>query len=438
MFALEGDYVMLRVQQWTAVFAVGFAMILMGCKSDQNSFSEPNASIGEGGGAVDSTAGFKLSVKAKSGVTMLLHKFGDYAAACEIAKGTTTPTGINCLLNMMEYDIFFYGFDLQVSVPAETCSFLTETPYRYYRAEPGQGPSAYSVVINAAGAMTNCTVDGQNVTATIVNNVCYSGEATILATGEANCRYDSSKIEGGVNCCTGTGTATVTKTVGADTTTTATKVDWGGTAYSCSESPYDYNDEWPKYSGSKSAASVIYGLGSAALSKVTKFPGVVTLNSASKRPSTHAVYLHANMYDWAGYQANPATWGTNAATRPKAFYTAADRGPLNDRNTVNGATSLSDYGFGAYQFRCLGPAGEVKQQIKLWVQSWNTREEFDDYVATGDYATADPYVQGVAGVDCSSVSLGTSCNSLWSFDDLTEVYGAGYFYPDEYLGVTPP
>ncbi|MBL7687859.1 MAG: hypothetical protein JNJ49_07470 [Bdellovibrionaceae bacterium] len=428
---------MLRIQQWTAVLAVGIVMTLIGCKADQNTFTEPNASIGtgDGSGSIDSTAGFKLSLKAKAGVTTLLHKFGDYAAACEIAKGTTTPTSINCLLNMMEYDLYFYGFDLQVTVPADTCSFLEEDPYRFYKAEPGVGPSAISVVVNGGGTMTSCVVDTQDVSGTINGNVCYAGEVTVFASGTAKCAYDHTDDDG-PNCCRGTGAITLTKTVGADTSVTSTEVDWGGTYEACTESPHDYIAEWPKLQ--EKAATVINGLNGAALSKVTKFPSVIKLLSDGLRNGHRSVFLHANMYDWAGYQANPSTWGTNAATVPAAFYTDIDRGPLGDRLTANGATALNSYRHGTYRFRCLGPAGELKQSITLMVQSWNTSEEFDAYLDTGDYAAADPYVQGTAGVDCSSVSTGYSCNSLWSFDDLTIVEGAGYFYPNEHNRSSPP
>lgn len=435
---------MLRIQQWTAVLAVGIVMTLIGCKADQNTFTEPNASIGtgDGSGSIDATAGFKLSLKAKAGVTTLLHKFGDYAAACEIAKGTTTPTSINCLLNMMEYDLYFYGFDLQVTVPADTCSFLEEDPYRFWKAEPGAGPTAIRVVIDGTGAMTSCRVDGEDIDGTgpdpsinIIGNVCYSGEATILASGTATCRYNKGSVNG-PKCCTGKGTVTVTKTEGTETSTTATEVDWGGTYEECTESPHDFVDDWPKLKDK--AAPIIIGLSGASYSQVTKFPSVIKLQTDSKRSSTRAVYLHANMYDWAGYQANPATWGTNPATVPTAFETDIDRGPLGDRSTANGATDLDSYVHGEYAFRCMGPAGEVKHRINLWVQSWNTREQFIAYLESGDYAAADPYVQGVSGVNCEAVGTGRSCNSLWSFDDLTAVYGAGYLYPNEYLNILPP
>ncbi len=441
---------MLRIQQWTAVLALGIVMILMGCKADQNTFTAPNASIGtgDGSGSIDPSAGFKLTLKAKAGVSALLHKFGDYAAACEIAKGTAAPTGINCLLNMMEYDLFFYGFDIQMSVPAGVCSFVEESPYRYFKYEPGSGPATMSVNVED-GLITSCNIDGVAGTVVAASNLCTSGEVQIGATGTSKCLYDySGTTSGGValpNCCYGSGTLNITTTVagpgGIDVTTSvSSKVDWGGTAASCTESPHDFIEGWP-LAKDNTAMTRVYELGSAALSTTTKYPSILKLNSTGRRPSSDAVYLLANMFDWPTYQAGPGAWSMTTAHVPRAFNIVKDRGavlPL-DR-TANGA-SFSTPSFGQYQFRCIGPAGEIKHSINLWVQSWNTKEEYDAYAASGDYAVANPYVQGTAGVDCSAVSSSSTCNNFWSFDDLMIDVGAGdysaYLFPNE-LSRDPP
>lgn len=439
---------MLRVQQWTAVLALGIVMTLMGCKADQNTFATPNASIGsgDGSGTVDPTAGFKLMLKSKTGVEALLHKFGDFAASCEIAKDAASPTAINCLLNMMEYDLFYYGFDMQMTVPAGLCNFLEEVPYRYFKFEPGFGPSTMSVSV-VDGAMTTCTVDGVAGTVDAASNLCTSGEVTLGATGEKQCVYDYSNVnygtENGPNCCFGNGNLNVTTTVngagGPETTSTSSKVDWGGSLAACSESPHDYVEGWPVNSKNM-AVTRVSELGGASLQMTTKFPGVLKLNSEKLRTGYHGVYLHANMYDWPAYQVDPSTWSTTARV-PRAFNPVKDRGAVLPTNrTVNG-TSFSNLGYGQYQYRCLGPAGELKHSINLWVQSWNTKEQYLAYagnstqVGTGDYAAADPYVQGTAGVDCSAVSSSNSCNNFWSFDDLMIDIGAGdytsYLFPNE-------
>ena len=439
---------MLRIQQWTTVLALGIVMTLMGCKADQNSFATPNASIGtgDGSGTVDPTAGFKLTLKAKSGVNALLHKFGDFAAACEVAKDAASPTAINCLLNMMEYDLFFYGFDIQLSVPAGICSFLEEVPYRYFKYEPGFGPSTMSVTV-VDGAMTVCSVDGVAGTIDAASNICTSGEVKLTATGEKQCQYDySTQAADGVaapSCCFGTGTLNVTTTVNSDdgpvTTSKSEKVSWGGDLAKCTESPHDYLDGWPQTS-SKMAAIRVSELGASALSITTKFPGVLKLNTDSKRTGYYGVYLHANMYDWPAYQANPSTWSTTAQI-PRAFEPVKDRGAVTPINrTANGST-FPTFGYGQYQYRCIGPAGELKHSINLWVQSWNTKEQYVAYAGTGsvtgtgDYAAADPYVQGTAGVDCAAVSSSSTCNNFWSFDDLMIDTGAGdyasYLFPNE-------
>lgn len=414
---------------------------LIGCKADQNTFSTASASTGGGSGTVvDANAGFRLTVTAKTGISALLHKFGDYAATCEIAKTATSPQSINCLLNMMEYDLFFYGFELNLNVPSGFCEYLEEVPYYFWKAEPGVGPSTATITVSN-GVMTACTVDG--VAGTVSGGTtCTSGEAIFDNSGGATCQYDYSKVKSGdyagPNCCFGTATITTVTTTGTSTTTTATQKDWGGTVKSCMESPHNYLDSsvWPQTTGG--AATRVTELVGGSRSISTKFKGILSLYQDGKRPPSRSTFLLANMYDWPTYQANPATWSANADV-PRAISLGVDRGAAGSA-TVHGGTAIGSLN-DAYSFRCLGPAGELKHLISLYVQQWNTKEQYDTYAAAGAYATANPYVLGTAGTNCSAVPGSISCNNFWSFDDLINVYDPGnqlsYIFPNEWLRSNP-
>ena len=127
-----------------ALIAVG-SLSLTACKSETNYFATDSASSGDGGSGDTPTAstGFRIRLKAKTGVEGFLHKFGDIAAACEVPLvDKDTPTAINCMLNMMEYDLWFHGFTYEVNVPAGFCEYIEETPYYSWDSLPGVAPAA--------------------------------------------------------------------------------------------------------------------------------------------------------------------------------------------------------------------------------------------------------------------------------------------------------
>lgn len=445
-----------RVAVWHR-FAMSALLIvtltsLVGCKADSNYFATSNSSVGSGDGTTsDAAAGFRIRIKAKTGVANLLHKFGDVTAACEIPLASVgTPTEIQCLNNMMEYDLWFYGFEYELNVPKGSCDYLTVTPNYHYQAQPGRGPSTGRLT-KVDGTITGCLIDG--VAGTIADGVCSGPEGYIKSDGTLVCEYDYSKkykVPGFTvpNCCVGSAKVVVVSTVndplGQTITTTAVDTDYGGAYSNCMQSPHDYIDTWPKMV-SKNAATLIVELGQRADVRTQRIPSTQSLFMASKRPGSHSNFLNAGFYDWATYVADPATWVT-ARTIPRAFAPLYDRGPLDDHLSGSGATATGTIGDGSEDFRCIGPAGEVKLRIRMFTNEWNTVEAYQAYAkldGTGGTtaAGADPTVRGTVPANCSAVNVGPSCNTIWGFEDMLNEAGGGlsaYEFPEEYIRGSPP
>lgn len=410
---------------------------LASCSADNNVFKQSNASIdGNGsGGAVDSTTGFRVSITPIEGVDTFIHRFGDTTTDCEVPIASKdTPTDLQCMYNIMEYDLFFYGMSIEMNIPAGFCEFVEEVPYRYYTHRPGVVPPQVTIT-EASGVITACTWSG--VAGTIIGGYeCQApnGEATISATGQVTCAYDYSQTSlgttAGPNCCGGTVNAIVN-------TEPSAPLRFDGSLLTCSESPMDYVESWPKLQGAeKYAVTRVTQLGTGGLSRRTRLPSVLSL--AEERPPFRANFLHANFYDWATYVAGPSTWFT-AATTPRMIAPGSDI----SGDPIGPASS------GSYSFRCLGPAGELKHRISLYVNAWNAKEDYDAYKATGTLTATGPNRQGAAGTDCNAVATGAqSCDNFWSIDDLIRAPTAVYFggggnpaahtYPQEDRRLSPP
>lgn len=439
-----------------AFAALSFAMALAvaGCKAESNAFSTSNASVGSGGGTVDANTGFRFRLKSKTGVDSFVHKFGDVNAACEIAPSEmSTPTWIRCMANMMEYDLWFYGYEYEVSLAGEHCAFLEDIPYRYYKGAAGRGPSLVEITMDK-GVMTQCMIDGVAGTG---GTTCRSSEAVFSREGGLlSCVYDYSKGQPDQpNCCAGRATVVLTTITasaspqGPDTVATTTlQPDYGGKIENCLESPNDYIDGWPKDRSSNMAATVVVGLAGASYSRSVKIPAPLALQTS--RSVSRSVFLNSGFHGWNEYAADPDAWAL-AVKIPKALDPGRDLGG-DGSHSGPGATLLPSFSDGSMVFRCLNPAGEIKHQISVYMNEWNTIEDYTAFKETGDLS-ATPNRTGLASVNCESINgLGlASCNSFWGWDDIiadttyplgTGLSGHGdpeeYIYPYEGSRGTPP
>lgn len=423
-----------------AAFSLLIAAAMSGCKAESNTFTAANASVGSGGGTVDANTGFGIRLKTKTGIDAFIHKFGNVNTACEVPPSALdTPTEINCMLNMMEYDMWYYGYEYEVTVPENRCKFLAESPHRYFSYEPGAGPS--SVVIETLdGNLTSCIIDG----ATIAGASCATAEATFdTESGQpTNCIYNYSKASGslaGPNCCDGTVAVSVTHKYSPATPPATSRPTEsrtfdatysGGSAMKCVSSAYNDVAGWKK-DADGNAADLITALNESGYVRSVKVPG-----QSIKSVLYPSTFSNAGFYGWNDYAADPENW---APTKPRAFGDFNDRGQSGGR-TGAGATAIPLIGDGSMTVQCLNAAGESLHKIHMYANEWNTVEDYMAFKKDGDANAVNPNRVGVAGVDCSALNTaGTSCNSIWGFDDLTIAAGSpsAYVFPMENRRAAP-
>ncbi|MDX9731221.1 MAG: hypothetical protein RBT63_05570 [Bdellovibrionales bacterium] len=404
-------------------FALSVSLGLSACKSESNYFSESNASEGGGEGTVDPAVGFRVRLKPKVSVDAFLHKFGSINDGCEVPLSTTgTPSSIQCMLNIMEYDLWYHGYEIEISVPKGVCEFTVERPMHYYRAMPGRGPQVVQLE-TMDGSITSCTVDG--VAGSIGSGLCRSAEASVGGDGRVKCAYDYTEIIGtgpGPNCCTGQGTLVWkeerTNLAGGGGPPTIVEnhtrtLDYGGTTSSCLESPQEFVEGWLKLASGR-ASSIVTTMGGAAYVKSVKMPSSLTLMSGGTRVSYFSNFLTGGFHGWTEYALDADAWDTNRVV-PRMFAPIADYGPTGDG--VTNASPLSEASDGSTEIACMGPAGETKHLIRLYVNEWNTIEDYTAFKLNGNAAAVDPDRTGVTGVDCAGVNQGQSCNTIWGIED---------------------
>ena len=423
---------------WIASLLV-IASALTACKTESNYFVDENASGGGGtdNGAPTTATGLRVRLKAKAGVDSFLHKFGDVNSPCEISKtDVDTPTDMYCMLNMMEYDVWFHGFEYEINVPEGFCSYIEERPYRYFWMPPGRVPERATLEVTD-GVITDCTVDGAPAL-DVRPAYCDTGEGLILADGTFRCAYDYSATTGYPNCCTGQMALTVTTILsnpapGTINTSTGI-VSGGGDANSCVDGPHRYAERWPLFVNGQPATNYL-NLGSASYTRTQKIPSEFDVRE--RRAITKGNVFLSGFHEWAQYAADPATWPATR-TVPRMFTPVNDLGPNGDYSSGSLIASLGD---GSYQFSCLGPAGELRHRVRLYLNEWNTIEDYTAFKADGDPTAVNPNRTGVTGVDCAAINTGGSCNSFWGVDDLIDAYGASdpgaYVFPGDYWLLEP-
>ena len=143
--------------------------------------------------------------------TSYMSKENVFGTDCSIPS-TEENEHIECLVDILEEDMYFYGYGLEINVPKEMCDYATFIPYWYYNYEVGIGPS--SVILNIETKIPHegeshrtkytCSVDG-------VDKDNCSGFVEVSIDQEldtVSCIYDKSDLDGGTNCCLGDYTLT--------------------------------------------------------------------------------------------------------------------------------------------------------------------------------------------------------------------------------------
>jgi hypothetical protein len=201
------------------------------------------------------------------------------------------------------------------------------------------------------------------------------------------------------------------------------------------------DDEWPKDEDGI-AGGIIVELAGNQLTRTQKVPSPISVYEDDKRYLGYSTAFVAGMHDWASYATDHTTWST-VRQRPRPLRPLRDKGPrgdwsiVGDPNNDPNPNGIGGYD-GSYAFLCLGAAGELRHRIRLYVNEWNTIEDYTAFKTDGDASAVDPARQGVAGVDCSAVNTGLGCNSFWGFQDIIEdPDGANgnatfWYFPDDW------
>lgn len=381
-----------------SLFAVALSAMLFSCGAAEveKGFGDA-ASVGDddGNDGVVSGVGFYLKLNSTSWpVNMALHKFWDISAPCMVQKNSVMPeSDVSCVLNIREYDLMFSDISWEFNAPPGMCAYVEETPYYFYGEQPGVGPKQVNVALNAAGRVTDCNVDGTDYTPDS-NGVCSFPEGRIDSTGEPKCIYDYSDKDG-PNCCTGS--ATITK-VANGTPTVSTK-SWGGKAGNCLDGNFRLNS-WKVYDK-------------------TGFPFTVVRNAAAGRNNTYEAHkgqdnlknamslFAANFFDWDSYanasQIYPGTTSTNV--------------PLAIRYNQDISGDSMTPGNASYLYECKDESGETTARIRLYVNQWDTNNDFNSYLAGAPLTSVNPNRTGIDGVNCAETSVSTSyCDDFYQWD----------------------
>lgn len=382
---------------------------VVGCGGDQtaNSFQPSTGGGGTGDGEqAGDQVGFYIEYDPAIDeyTETKLHKFGDFNSQCMVPATATTGQDLNCMLNIREEDLFFAGLKMQVNFPQSMCPYLVQRPFWYYKAAPGFGPRVAAWTIDEdQGKVTACTADGVAGTAN-ADGTCDLVEGSFASDGAFTCAYTHQvSATETIDCCMGPYTGTIT-TIRAGTATVSTTTGfYPGKFGNCIESLGD-DLEVPR--------SNYYG-----------YPGSLHTHSNDvqatfelPRPIEKGAldnYKWANFYGWSDYAAG--TWAT--AATPDALSYMLD---------LSGSTVTSPNK--AWVFECADRSLETKHRINLYINEWDTNEDFVGYSAAGSTAySPDKAYDDIEGTDCATTGVpGGLCDDFWDWQQIKDM---GLEYP---------
>jgi hypothetical protein len=353
----------------------------------------------DGTSPADATLGFSLTASSGAGIDSILHQFNQFGTRCKIS-ADAAPSDTKCLYNIREQDLYANGLSYTVNVPASMCKYVGEMPYYYYAQEPGTGSLDIAVSITGT-SVTSCTIDG--APGVVAGGVCTYPKGSYSNGSGLKCKYDhvSPSNPNGRNCCVGNYTLTTTTTTGMTTSTTSVQSDWGGTFLNCLSGPGMQSD-WPKDAGGY-PSYLISSVPPTGLSRTFKVVKPIE-GSQGKSFNSYA----ANFFNWTDYAAQ--TWSDSpiANVRPKAIRPIQDVGSVPIPSTNE-----------AYLVNCLDNAGETIHSLRLYVNEWDSVENYALYFSSNG-TQGSPISSGVVGGgganDCSGAIPGSPCDNYYSWN----------------------
>ena len=338
---------------------------------------------------------------------------GTFGADCFIPLAEINKD-IECVFDLLEEDMYFYGYGLEVNIPDDLCDFATFKPYWYYNQEVGMGPGSITLNVtrDADDEVTNysCTVDGLTV-----DDCLGFPEVNVNKSDDTlTCVYDRSRLTSGENCCFGdysltTNLTTIDEEGNSDVSPpNVIESHWTGNWGSCIGG--SVLGGWPYFSSDGLPQSEIFDVRNGGRNRVYSFT-----SNIDGVNNTNNYYL-ANYYDKSGVHAHTGFVATQSSSNlPYAIE------PIDDRSG-----SLIQSGNEAYDLRCYDSGLELKNRIRIFVREWNTLEDFLLYgTSSGTDGSAD--VSGTEGVNCDYNGLiSGNCNDHGDWGDLLNRAGGAY------------
>lgn len=375
-----------------------------------------------------SATAFSISVGSSLSDASYVHRSTGFSDTCSIESTVAAGQDITCYIEMPEADVVYRDLPLVYSMPAGMCRYLSRGTYWFYNEEIGIGPASLNISVSktitedASGTQTvsystdhDCTVDG------VLDTDC-DGQPEITTEVKTDgtvthvCVYDRSTEESSHNCCLGEYTYTLTTTTdliqpsGTTTTITTSSVEnksWGGSVGSCIGGPG--KTDWTSFDVDGYPAGLYTEADAGVAETYTiKNPNSVQQIIIDDDEDTNPRSFHtANYYTVAGASTDHTHSGYVSATTSFAPYFID---PIDDRNGSAIQPPLS-----YYSFECLDEGYETLHRIRVYVREWDTRADYDQYIATtGVTATPDRRGQ-YAPSGC--VGLSGACNDYYDNDD---------------------
>jgi len=348
---------------------------------------------------------------------------GSYSQRCFFTNGSIV-NDLTCVIEAGELALFFDGIKFQYNVPANQCNYISTKPYWYYNYEIGTGPATVSATIvkNASGTVISsaCTVDGVGPFACDTptppaawNDITFDISDEITP----KCKYDTTDVEGGANCCLGKYNLTTQIITSEETPPPTTEFgkSWGGDVGFCiggaGKTDWEHKDKsgYPQELIEKMTPDVartkIYKV-SAPIEKIG-----VRSNMPVANFFTSGIHTHTGFGTASGV-VKPAT--PYVPARPSVYPYYVD--PISDRSG-----SFVWPGNPYYTFDCLDEAFETNYRIRMMVQEWDTVAALTSYITTGVSSPVGADEPGTAPSDCPGLS-GDDCNQAQDSDNFVLDY----------------
>ena len=387
--------------------------------TDGASYSgEPPPPPGQGGNQSPSTPGIveetamymQVAESAASLFTSHISREGVFGEDCSIPNGSENQH-IECQIDLIEQDLYFYPFPLEINVPSDMCEFITFHPYWYYNYEVGIGPKLITLDItkNDEGVVLSfeCGVGTSVTTADACNDP--NDEISFNNTGEdvsVKCVYDKSDSSDGVNCCLGDYVLNRIERVGSESTNSSTEQSWGDDVLPCLGG--SIWGGWPSFDDAG------YPMGEILSGKTTGANRTYNFSANQSSMNNENNFYLANYSDRSGIHDHDGFYNTRTSNLPYAI------DPIDDRSG-----SLLYTTHQSYELWCWDTAYELKNSIQMFIREWNTVEEFllfsESNISDTDRRPGNPNVVGIEGTACDYQSPYTRpCNDRADWRDLLD------------------